>query len=86
VPELLFLLACHRYVHRRTKEGFRAGQGVTDTNQIEQMWSKAKEEAALVQRQSVVYSLFSRKQKNIMVSQGQSYRMARGQLVLTTWF
>lgn len=60
-------LVCNRYVKRKAREGFRAHQGETDAQTISQLVQDAKAELEVVKRQSVVYGLYARKQKSIMV-------------------
>lgn len=56
-----------RYVQRRAREGFVDARSVTDTAALEQLWQRARQELEVVRRQSVVYSLYARKHKSVMV-------------------
>jgi hypothetical protein len=58
--------AC-RYIKRRAKEGFAESQSITDAAALEQLWQRAKEELEVVKRQAVVYGLYARKHKSVMV-------------------
>lgn len=53
-----------RYVLRRTKQDFRAHRGDTDASNF---IGEAKDALELVKRQAVVYSMYARKHKSIMV-------------------
>jgi hypothetical protein len=54
------------FVKRRAKEGFREGKDLTDAAAIAAALKHAKEQLAVAQRQSVVYSLFAQPVKSIM--------------------
>jgi len=57
----------HRYVKRRAGEQFRQHAGEIDAGAAQQLIASAKEQLQLVQRQAIVYTLFARKNKSIMV-------------------
>ena len=48
-------------------EGFRAHKGETDEQTVSGLVQDAKTELEVVKRQSMVYSLYARQQKSIMV-------------------
>lgn len=52
---------------RRTQEGFREHAAETDQAVVKELLAAAKEQYAVVQRQTVVYSLFARQHKSVMV-------------------
>ena len=55
-----------RYISRRATEGFRAA--ATNPEQAtEALWKRAQEELSVVRRQSIVYGLYSRGIKNVLV-------------------
>ncbi|KAK9916913.1 hypothetical protein WJX75_008719 [Coccomyxa subellipsoidea] len=54
------------YVWRRAREGFRAHVGETDAQIVSELVQGAKAELEVVKRQSMVYSLYARRQKSIM--------------------
>jgi phage terminase Nu1 subunit (DNA packaging protein) len=54
------------FVKRRAKEGFHEGKELTDAAAIAAALKQAKEQLAVAQRQSVVYSLFAQPVKSIM--------------------
>ena len=68
-----------RYVRRRAREGFRAHVGETDAQIVSELVQGAKAELEVVKRQSMVYSLYARRQKSIMVSfsPSQSARLVK---------
>lgn len=55
---------------RRAGLGFREGQAVTDGAALEAMWTRAKEDLALVHRQGVIYGMYARKLPHVMVRPG----------------
>jgi hypothetical protein len=59
--------ACARYVQRQAKEKFRENAAGKQSASVDEQWSKARETLALVQRQAIVYTLYARKNKSIMV-------------------
>lgn len=61
-------LVLHRYILRRAKEGFRSQ---VTPNQVERALAAAKEELQIVRRQSVVYKMYGRPTKNVLVSDVQ---------------
>ena len=61
-------IVLHRYIKRRAQEAFRGPKSSADAAAVEQQWQRAKEELEVVKRQSVVYSLYARKHKSVMVS------------------
>ncbi len=63
----VILLAWFRYVRRKAKEGFRAHKGETDAQKLSELLQDAKQELEVVKRQSLVYSMYARRQKSIMV-------------------
>jgi LYR motif-containing protein 4 len=56
-----------RYVKRRAKEAFHEHAAEVDASKLQQFWTKAHSELELVRRQAMVYTLFARKHKSIMV-------------------
>ena len=52
---------------RRAGEEFRQHAGVGDAGTVQQLIANAREQLQLVQRQAIVYTLFARKNKSIMV-------------------
>ncbi|BDA40397.1 probable LYR motif-containing protein 4 [Coccomyxa sp. Obi] len=54
------------YVRRKAREGFRAHKGETDAQKLSELLQDAKQELEVVKRQSLVYSMYARKQKSIM--------------------
>ncbi|CAL8467311.1 g6848 [Coccomyxa elongata] len=54
------------YVRRKAKEGFRAHREETDAQKLSGLLQDAKQELEVVKRQSLVYSMYARKQKSIM--------------------
>ena len=56
-----------RYVKRRAGEQFRQHAGESDAGAAQQLIASAREQLQLVQRQAIVYTLFARKNKSIMV-------------------
>jgi hypothetical protein len=62
-------MVCRRsYIQRRAKEDFHALTKNTDTAAAEAAWQKAKGELDVWKRQSVVYGLYGRRGKTVMVS------------------
>ena len=60
-------LSLYRYVKRKAKQDFRKHKDETDKLIINDYWRKALEAMEVVQRQAVVYKLYARKHKSIMV-------------------
>jgi hypothetical protein len=58
----------HRYVKRKAREEFRAHMDERDPVALSNLLSKARSDLKVVERQSVVYSMYGRKQRSIMVS------------------
>lgn len=56
-----------RYVKRRARQGFLEAQSSSDATFVQQLWEHAKQELAVVKRQAVVYSMYARKHKSVMV-------------------
>ena len=56
-----------RYIKRRAREGFREAQGLTDAGELQRLWETGRQQLAVVKRQSLVYSLYSRRHKHAMV-------------------
>ena len=56
-----------RYVKRRTKEEFRTHQHEADVQAVESFLTAAKAELEVVKRQALVYQMYARKHKSIMV-------------------
>lgn len=54
------------YIKRKTKDGFRSAQSITDPAQLDLVWKQAGEQLKVAQRQLVVYSLYSHGRKNVM--------------------
>ena len=63
---LLTHLAC-RYTIRKARDSFRSSASVTDKQQQQELWTKAKQQYDVVSRQAIVYSLYARKQRSVMV-------------------
>jgi hypothetical protein len=59
-----FTLNC-RYIRRRAKEAFSA---TPEASKAEELMQTARKEYEVVKRQAIVFSLYARKQKNVMVS------------------
>ena len=53
---------------RKAKDSFRSAADVTDPTQQQALWAKAKQEYEMVSRQAIVYSMYARKQRSVMVS------------------
>lgn len=53
---------------RRVREGFRTEVTAQNSSALDTVWKKAKSEFEVVKRQSVVYSLYAREHKSVMVS------------------
>ena len=60
-------LTLYRYVKRKAKQDFRKHKDETDKLIINEHWRIALEAMEVVQRQAVVYKLYARKHKSIMV-------------------
>jgi len=56
-----------RYVLRKTKQDFRAHQSESSGEAVSELIVKAKAELEVVKRQAMVYSMYARKHKSIMV-------------------
>ncbi|KAK3225506.1 hypothetical protein Dsin_005368 [Dipteronia sinensis] len=54
------------YTKRRTTDGFRQNQKLTDPDSILLAYEEGKNQLALAKRQSVVYSLYVPKVKSVM--------------------
>lgn len=65
--------ACVRYVKRRAKEEFHTHSAEADAGKVQQFWTRAQSELELVRRQAMVYTLFARKHKSIMVGDACAY-------------
>ena len=57
-----------RYIQRRAKEGFHQAASVSNPAAAGGLIKQAKEELEVVKRQALVYSLYARKYKNVLVS------------------
>lgn len=55
-------------MRRRAREGFHDAAALSEGAALQQLWQHAKQELEVVRRQSVVYSLYARKHKSVMVS------------------
>jgi hypothetical protein len=63
------LLACCRsYIQRRTKEEFHTLAANADAAAADAAWQRAKSQLEVWKRQSVVYQLYGRKIKTVLVS------------------
>ena len=60
-------MCCDRYVKRKTKQDFRAHQHETSTQAVDKFLKEARAELEVVKRQTMVYSMYARKHKSIMV-------------------
>ena len=60
-----------RYILRRSREGFRQAAVEKDGGKLAQNWQRAVEELDVVRRQSLVYQMYGRKHKNVLVSLGR---------------
>lgn len=56
-----------RYVKRRAGERFREMQKTVEPEVADKAWAKALQDLEVAKRQAVVYGLYARKQKSIMV-------------------
>jgi len=54
-----------RYIRRRAKEAFSA---TPEASKAEELMQAARREYEVVKRQAVVFNLYARRQKNVMVS------------------
>lgn len=54
------------YTKRRTIDGFRENQNLTDPESISSAYAEGKNQLAIAKRQAVVYSLYAPKVKSIM--------------------
>ncbi|KAK2638960.1 hypothetical protein Ddye_026755 [Dipteronia dyeriana] len=54
------------YTKRRTTDGFRQNQNLTNLDSIFSAYQEGKNQLALAKRQSVVYSLYAPKVKSVM--------------------
>ncbi|KAL5723059.1 hypothetical protein ACHQM5_006503 [Ranunculus cassubicifolius] len=54
------------YAKRRTIDGFRANQTLSDATSISNAFVEGKSQLQVAKRQAVVYSLYAPKVKNIM--------------------
>lgn len=57
----------HRYTKRRAGDSFRAHAAVTDAGKQQALWEQANKDLEVVKRQALVYSLYGRKQRSVMV-------------------
>lgn len=55
------------YIKRRVRDGFRELQGVRDAGTVDRAMARGKEELEVVRRQAMVYQLYGRTQKNVLV-------------------
>ena len=76
---------CYRYIKRKTKDGFRSAQSITDPAQLDLVWKQAGEQLKVAQRQLVVYSLYSHGRKSVMVRAGASLRWTPQKLHAGMW-
>ena len=58
------------YIQRRVRDGFRAGATVTDAAELAALRGEATAQYALIQRQSMVYSMYGGKE-TVMEKQQQ---------------
>lgn len=58
---------CCRYILRASKESFREGSTLKDAAAVEKAFKHGQEELEVVKRQAVVYNMFSRHIKNVLV-------------------
>jgi hypothetical protein len=56
-----------RYIRRRAKEGFHETRLTADPAAAETLLQSGRQELEVVKRQSLVYQLFGRKVKNVLV-------------------
>ncbi len=56
-----------RYIKRRAREGFEESASVTDPSAIKSLLAAGKQELEVAKRQSLVYQLYGRKYKNVLV-------------------
>ncbi|KAJ4717892.1 LYR motif-containing protein [Melia azedarach] len=54
------------YTMRRTVDGFRKNQKLTDSNSISSAYLEGKNQLAVAKRQAVVYSLYAPKVKSVI--------------------
>eukprot|EP00201_Polytomella_parva_P008904 CAMPEP_0175057694 /NCGR_PEP_ID=MMETSP0052_2-20121109/11407_1 /TAXON_ID=51329 ORGANISM="Polytomella parva, Strain SAG 63-3" /NCGR_SAMPLE_ID=MMETSP0052_2 /ASSEMBLY_ACC=CAM_ASM_000194 /LENGTH=86 /DNA_ID=CAMNT_0016322937 /DNA_START=20 /DNA_END=280 /DNA_ORIENTATION=+ len=54
------------YIKRRVKHGFMSNANVSDPEALKSLYSKAQEDLILVKRQSILYSLYGRRVKNVV--------------------
>ena len=64
-----------RYVKRRTKQDFRTHQHEADAQVVEGFLTAAKGELEVVKRQCLVYQMYARKHKSIMVRHSPMCRL-----------
>ncbi len=57
----------NRYVKRKAREDFRAHAKDVDVSAADALLKRAKAELKVWERQAVVYSLYARPQKSVMV-------------------
>ena len=57
----------HRYIKRRARERFEEAASVADQAKAKALLAEGKQDLEVVKRQSVVYGLFGRKFKNVLV-------------------
>ena len=74
-----------RYTVRKAKDSFRASAGVSDSQEQQALWSKAKEQYDVIARQAIVYSLYARKQRSVMVSQTPGLQIMRNSHEIATF-
>ena len=55
---------------RKARDEFRAHKQDADPAALSKLWSHAKEELEAVRRQAMVYHLYARQHKSVMVSSG----------------
>jgi hypothetical protein len=75
-----------RYVKRRAQEEFHKHAAEVDANRIQQFWAKAQSDLELVRRQAMVYTLFARKHKSIMVGPARELAVWLCVIHLVHWF
>lgn len=61
-----------RYILRRARDGFREGAAETDPSKLSSLVAHAQEELITLKRQSLVYGLYARPIRNILVRWARS--------------
>jgi hypothetical protein len=68
LPAAVATVSACSYIDRRAKEEFHALAKGNDTAAAEAAWQRAQSQLAVWKRQSVVYGLYGRRVKTVMVS------------------